>query len=240
MAKYVKPHEINVGDLIYLAHSSSTPSKVVEIGEPTHALAGQHGALALTVETYSLYRGVWLAPRRISVWPHRSYRIETSPEIWLCTARSCRCCTKPRPAYRVSELVSAGVLKEHGIWGSKAYIHFEADRSQRGAVVIDALGDRDSAVELSICVDCLFVLANGAESEDQEKAAERMTEKWGDVNITLGMLTGDDGCGHDHEATSEDHSEGCEQLGFSWRSCGGCGSSLGGDRFAATAWVERD
>jgi hypothetical protein len=28
----------------------------------------------------------------------------------------------------------------------------------------------------------------------------------------------------------------CEQLGFSWSSCEGCGSGLGGDRFALTVF----
>jgi hypothetical protein len=92
-------------------------------------------------------------------------------------------------------------------------------------------------MNLSICVDCLQVLANGVESDEQQRVSERMTEKWGATDISLGMSTGVWGCGHDHEATSEDHAENCEYLGFSIWDCQGCGSDIGGDRFAAHAWI---
>lgn len=87
-------------------------------------------------------------------------------------------------------------------------------------------------VSLSICVDCLFFLANGVENDETERAAKRITRKWSATNITLGKLH--DEC--EHPDTDEDRTD-CESLGFSWYSCDGCGSGLGGDRYAATAWV---
>jgi hypothetical protein len=47
-----------------------------------------------------------------------------------------------------------------------------------------------------------------------------MARLWPTEEITLGSLDGED------------------ELGFSWQDCDGCGSSLGGDRYAATAWVD--
>lgn len=93
--------------------------------------------------------------------------------------------------------------------------------------------DRENITNLRICVDCLYVLANGVDSDEQAIAAENMAKLWKNTNITLGALT--DECGH-NDATSEEHAYNCEQLGFSWSPCDGCGSTLGGDRHAATAW----
>jgi hypothetical protein len=85
----------------------------------------------------------------------------------------------------------------------------------------------ETAIELSICEDCLMVLANGAETAEQETAAAAMVAKWGDTVITLGSLECDACRGEDGA---------CEPW-FSWRWCEGCGSQLGGNREHATAWV---
>jgi hypothetical protein len=71
-------------------------------------------------------------------------------------------------------------------------------------------------LEIEICVDCLTYLANGevfdANGEDiAVNHAAKITGVWGDNFPTLG---GDD-------------------AGFSWQSCDGCGTRLGGDRFTA-------
>ncbi|WP_372663607.1 hypothetical protein [Amycolatopsis kentuckyensis] len=70
--------------------------------------------------------------------------------------------------------------------------------------------------KLSVCVDCIQLLANG-EINDGEDTAERCAEgqvrEWGD-NVMHMTYSG-------------------EELGFSWTSCDGCGSSLGGDRYRA-------
>ena len=80
--------------------------------------------------------------------------------------------------------------------------------------------------DLAVCGDCLSLLANGTVSDDLDGAADeahaaRMDAQWPDVEITLGSV----------EPTDNDG------LGFSWSACQGCGSTLGGDRYAATAWV---
>src|SRR5690606_19383879 len=64
-SRYVRPDEITPGMLIYLAGTSTTPSRVVAVGEPTHALAGAHGGIRLTVETYTMDGGRWLPPRDV-------------------------------------------------------------------------------------------------------------------------------------------------------------------------------
>ena len=77
------------------------------------------------------------------------------------------------------------------------------------------------SVPLSICTDCLMLLANGevfdAEGNDLAEAhSVAMTRLWPTEHITLGG----------------------EVLGFSMDDCDGCGSRLGGDRYTATAWVD--
>jgi hypothetical protein len=70
-------------------------------------------------------------------------------------------------------------------------------------------------VKISICADCLALLANGEigteDSEYEEAHTAAMKALWGEQRLFLGG----------------------EPEGFSWASCDGCGSSLGGDRFAA-------
>lgn len=85
-------------------------------------------------------------------------------------------------------------------------------------------------VDLDICTDCLFVLANGPESDGERRAAESMAEQWDGWELTLGSLE----CDH---CPTEDGD--CEPW-FSWSECDGCGSNLGGDRSHATAWKDPD
>jgi hypothetical protein len=94
-------------------------------------------------------------------------------------------------------------------------------------------------IDIDICQCCLLLLANGICCEpDDCGTADRLAQRWPatDWHITLGKTT--DECGHDWRdpEDQEAHSEGCEQHGFSWRACEGCGSNLGGDRYAATTW----
>ena len=73
--------------------------------------------------------------------------------------------------------------------------------------------------DVEICTDCLFLIANG---EGPDDVAERLAANWPVGTITLGR-SGD-----------TDDSE----PWFSWQECDGCGSTLGGDRHAATGWTE--
>lgn len=70
---------------------------------------------------------------------------------------------------------------------------------------------------LEICVDCLFYLANGevTDGEGNDITAAHgaaIASVWGDAE---------------------------RDPWFSWSSCDGCGSTLGGDREYATAWTPK-
>lgn len=91
----------------------------------------------------------------------------------------------------------------------------------------------DATVPLWICTDCLFLMANG-EIGDGPRTAEEVsaaiTAKWGDTEISLGSLR--EVC----DCQSDDSPEECHP--FSWQDCDTCGSTLGGDRSHATAWIQ--
>lgn len=70
----------------------------------------------------------------------------------------------------------------------------------------------------AVCVDCVQVIANGVETSEQAAAAERMATIWSAIGYLVLRFDDPD---NDFE------------LGFSHYACDGCGSSLGGDRFAA-------
>jgi hypothetical protein len=75
--------------------------------------------------------------------------------------------------------------------------------------------------DLSVCLDCAGMIANGELGTGDENAdrehAEKMVAVWGEgTDGVLGLVLNSDDEGH-----------------FSWRRCDGCGSSLGGDRIGA-------
>lgn len=89
--------------------------------------------------------------------------------------------------------------------------------------------ERFETVEgLSVCVDCTGMIANGdpGGETDPEAHAEKMSKQWPPAegwNLVLHC---------------SEHPDGCEGS-FSWSSCDGCGSQLGGDRHHAIAMRER-
>jgi hypothetical protein len=94
---------------------------------------------------------------------------------------------------------------------------------------------RLETVDLSICTDCLLYLANGEVTEsngDDITAAHaaKMAAVWGDdFDISPGSL--------ECENCPTDDGSNCEPW-FSYTQCDGCGTTLGGDRSHATAWVK--
>jgi hypothetical protein len=101
---------------------------------------------------------------------------------------------------------------------------------------MDVNGTECEASPIYVCVDCAMVIANGeneypspeAEAEHDEGMARHM----GDHVVTLGHVFTED------EQRQWDAGEEVNQdLEFSWRQCGGCGSNLGGSRHAATLWL---
>ena len=85
------------------------------------------------------------------------------------------------------------------------------------------------ADELEFCVDCVMLIANGEvfDSDGNDigpSVANAQTAIWGTgINGAMGLVLNS----HCKECIGEE--EACEGW-FSWSSCDGCGSTLGGDR----------
>ena len=101
---------------------------------------------------------------------------------------------------------------------------------------------------LEVCVDCLLILANGdlgGDEEDRttEEVVADITREWGGLlglvtgdvlgQITLGRIQEEDETETEFEENTQSEDEGW----FSMSGCECCGSSLGGQRFYATAWL---
>lgn len=104
--------------------------------------------------------------------------------------------------------------------------------------------------ELNICTDCLMMLANG-DVGDRGDIGQVPAYLQSEDDAHLYNLPGDD---QEHNANSRhaarmnahwpgedgwELSPNCHQEcdgEFSWSSCDGCGSTLGGDRHPAVAW----
>ena len=71
---------------------------------------------------------------------------------------------------------------------------------------------------LAVCLDCTFLLANGIETDAEQRAADAMALIWPHADLVL--------------ACPED----CEGW-FSPEDCDGCGDALGGDRHPAVAFL---
>ncbi len=96
---------------------------------------------------------------------------------------------------------------------------------------------------LEVCEDCLQILANGslgdhAEPRTTEEVVADMAYIWeGNLGqITLGRTQEEDETKEEFEDSTQSEDEGW----FSWSSCEGWGSGLGGDRFYDTAWLPVD
>lgn len=91
----------------------------------------------------------------------------------------------------------------------------------------------EPSVPLNLCTDCVCMIAHGEcgdchnERGHECPTGKRLARKWGDVGITLGCP--EDCCERDADGFAEPW--------FSWSSCDGCGSSLGGDREHGIAWL---
>lgn len=77
---------------------------------------------------------------------------------------------------------------------------------------------------LAICVDCVALLANGEVTDGEgndiaDELEQHIRDMWGDTEITLGW----------------DENDG--EPWFSWSACDCCGSTLGGNREYAAAWL---
>lgn len=91
-------------------------------------------------------------------------------------------------------------------------------------------------VTLWVCEDCLV-------AGDDSEYANPDREPWGlwedDAVITDGIVVEEHWCGYERDQEDEAPCQGeCEQQSFSWTPCMGCGSNLGGARYAFTWWED--
>lgn len=94
---------------------------------------------------------------------------------------------------------------------------------------------------LWVCTDCYMTHHGAREDDESVPDREPLGLLVGDLEITSGLLWSehDDGCTNRAAEQWVDDC-GCERLGFSWAWCPGCGSHLGGERHALTAWYRKE
>lgn len=92
--------------------------------------------------------------------------------------------------------------------------------------------------EISVCEECLLIHANG--EGDPERPAE-LPDAWSLIRFAETVTMGgehNDGCPNGIDGPPDTDCD-CDNLGFSWSSCEGCGDTHGGDRFKFTLWQAR-
>lgn len=93
---------------------------------------------------------------------------------------------------------------------------------------------------LWVCSDCMHSHANGEtgnESPDREPWEALFAREPEGSFVTMGMPREEHECdwAEDPESEAWDTCE-CELSSFSWSTCEGCGSDLGGERHAFVLW----
>jgi len=86
---------------------------------------------------------------------------------------------------------------------------------------------------IRVCTCCMLTHANAECGDDCHDA-----EPWSVLPMSAGWEAAMGTDEHDAECTEGDREEGCgcESMEFSWSACDGCGTSLGGSRFAFVLW----
>jgi len=87
-------------------------------------------------------------------------------------------------------------------------------------------GKKFDVYDIGLCTDCFICLVNGDVSDDVEDPDKLLSELTWAESITPG---------HWNSSSDEDET-GENDHHFSTESCDGCGTSLHGDRYDATAW----
>ncbi len=89
-----------------------------------------------------------------------------------------------------------------------------------------------------VCDCCLFAREGDGDGCDGNGGCQG--EPWKSIadghSVTFGMFSEEHACGREDGATVEECD--CERRTFSWSSCEGCGSGLGGSRHAYTLWAD--
>lgn len=89
-----------------------------------------------------------------------------------------------------------------------------------------------------VCTDCMILAANGEEPLDRPDSEPEPWALWPDSagETTMGLLREQHECDY---ATGGEYGDcDCERREFSWSDCDGCGSRLGGARYAYTYWTD--
>lgn len=98
-----------------------------------------------------------------------------------------------------------------------------------------------------VCTDCIMHHVNGEcgschtdEGHDCEPLNLVDKPMSGYDMVTTGMLWDqhDTSCHNYPDGTAQNIECDCEIMTFSWSSCDGCGSTLGGERHAMTLWFD--
>jgi hypothetical protein len=101
--------------------------------------------------------------------------------------------------------------------------------------------DRENTYQGSVCVDCLFALANGDEpnwmTPDQlQEWRDNITRNHAGVHdVALGHFHDSNRCYHKGEECQDDCE--CERAGFATSACDNCGSTLAGQRDDVVFWL---
>ena len=101
--------------------------------------------------------------------------------------------------------------------------------------------EHEDAEGLELCADCTGLLANGEYNEDYgawesvEALTDAIDKQWPEAE---GWHIDYAGCTEpDEDDTDEDDAR--YHIDFTWSSCDGCGSTLGGSRCQGYAWRKR-
>lgn len=93
-----------------------------------------------------------------------------------------------------------------------------------------------------VCTDCYFCHHGTSEEERGEAYPENVLSLIPeDAEVTAGMMWEEhaEDCPNRIAGENVDECE-CEQITFTWSSCEGCGSALGGSRDALTVWIHEE
>jgi hypothetical protein len=113
-----------------------------------------------------------------------------------------------------------------------------------GGAEVTGLNIDIETVVIWVCTCCMLCEANGeccADDTHGGDSREPLSAIGPGDSITLGMGRDE----HDeqcqtyttHGAPASDYECDCENRSFSWSTCEGCGSHLGGERHAMTLWL---
>lgn len=93
---------------------------------------------------------------------------------------------------------------------------------------------------IDVCECCMLIHANGecGDHDEHGEGYEPLSRiGFPEYTVTMGLLAEE----HSEYCTEEDREADqcdCEGPSFSWQSCEGCGSHLGGNRYKLTLWRE--